>query len=86
MDTTQLASPVVADQSYCCSTLVTTDLTIKIQAWIAAREAEGWKVGFTIREEGGKLGVMWQCLSNPARPYQEFTPCISMAGREFRMN
>lgn len=82
------ASTIAAnDVSYCVVSTDTLETTAKIRAWIAARESEGWIVEFTVRQDSsGKVGVMWQCITNLRNPYQEFTPCISMAGREFEMN
>lgn len=75
------------DISYCCSNSETIALTQQIRDWIAGRVAEGWTVAFSVHHDtDGRTGVKWQCISNPAHPYQEFTPCISMTGREMLMN
>jgi hypothetical protein len=79
----------VLEPSYCCVSLDTIDISKKIRAWIAEREAEGWTVEFSVRKDpSAGLGVMWQCVKHAAGRHEtmEFTDCISMSGREFRMN
>ena len=75
------------DISYCCSNLETCDATTAIKKWIEDRETKGWTVSFQVKQDAsGAVGVMWQCISHKDGHYQEFTDCISMTGREFRMN
>lgn len=58
----------------------------KIREWIAARQAEGWTVELSVRGFAPCYGVMWQCINDGKKRYQEFTPCIGMDGEEFTMN
>ena len=74
------------DVSYCIVSSDTLAAGQKIRAWIAAREADGWTVEFSVRQDSDRIGVMWQCIERADGRYQEFSPCISMCGREFQMN
>jgi hypothetical protein len=87
--TPSAAAPAQAsDISYCVTDCAHLEISHKIKAWIDARRAEGWQVDFTVRNDDGRPAVMWQCTKHDdqSKHWQEFTACIGMCGREFRMN
>lgn len=83
-----LPAEITSDMSYCCSSGESYQVSTAIRNWIAARQGDGWEVDFAIRQDTntGQMGVMWQCIKNRDGIYREFSPCISMNGREFSMN
>ncbi len=72
---------------YCVSSQESRDAQQKIMAWIAKHENAGCTIEFRIKGlNHSEFGVMWQVISDPKRPYPEFSPCIDMTGHEFSMN
>ena len=80
MKNTTLETP-----AYCVSGPESCAAARKVHAWLEAKTAAGCTVEWKIRGSEN-LGVIWQVITDPLRPYAEFSEYIDMYGNTGSMN